>query len=317
MEVIWQGENAKAFYKFDDIDKSRTLTKAFYPPDISNLVKDKKLVPPKKPGVKRILALDIATSRKTNADASAFFLGEATPTKNGYEISFPYAESMDGALIPVQAMRFNQLKHFFDVDYGIIDTNGSGQGVYDCLVLGMDDPEYNLHYEPLSCINDELEAEKCPYPNAPKIIYSMKASPKDNSDIAYLTNNLLRTNRIKLLMHHESNLEEYLSNIEGWSKLDGTDQAKFKVPFVQASMLVNEMVNLEAEYMDNKIVKLRQPRTGRKDKYSAFSYLIWMAEYLHQKNRQGSTTPDQARQMLRVRAPRRDRAHSRRGSMMF
>lgn len=287
MEALWHGESEKAFFNFEDLSKARKQTKALYPPEVSELVNDKKLLPEKERGELRVLSIDIATMSGNQNDATSIFVTRLIPTKTDYEVILGHSESMDGALVPEQALRVNRLKKHFDIDYIIIDTQNAGIGVYDILAQGMTDPDTGDEYEPLSCINDDRMAERCVYPSAPKIIYSMRANGQINSDIAQLTKRMIKNNKVKLLIH-EKESDDYLENIKGYNSLPDELKFKFKLPYIQTTMLINEMINLEAEFNDLGAVKLKEQRSARKDRYSSFSYLLFMVDYLNRKNRRQS-----------------------------
>jgi len=315
MECLWQGESENAFFEFEDIYKARQAKKVAYPKELSDMVRDRKLMPPKEKGELRFISLDIATSNKKNADASSFHVSRAIPTKTGYEVTLMHAEAMEGELVQEQALRFNQLKKEFDVDYGILDANGSGIGVYHVLVLGMTDPDTGYEYPPLSSMNDPSEADICPYPHAEKCIYTMKASAKLNSDIAYLTKNLIKNGSVKLPIH-ETEADEYLEKIEGFKSLDAVTKNRFRGTFIQTTLLINEMMNLEGEYNDLKQVSLKAPRSGRKDKYSSFSYMLFLVDHIFKKERKRNTvSAEDYAKAFKVRM--NTRSKTKQNGMMF
>ncbi|MGJ3548596.1 terminase large subunit domain-containing protein, partial [Bacillus subtilis] len=47
--------------------------------------------------------------------------------------------------------------------------------------------------------------------------------------------------------------------------------------------LINEMINLEAEYSDNGQVKLKEPKSKRKDRYSSVAYGNYIATVLERQ----------------------------------
>lgn len=297
MEALWYGESEKAFFNFEDLSKARKQVKALYPLEVTELVNDKSLHAKKENGEIRVLSVDIATMIGNQNDATAIFVSRLIPTKNEYEVVLSYAETIEGGITSEQAMRINRLKKQLDIDYIIIDTQNAGIGVYDELAKGQVDSESGEEYEPLSCFNDERMAERCVYPNAPKIIFSMRATAQINSEIALITKRMIKNNKVKLLLH-EKECEDYLEKIKGYSNLPEELKIKFKMPFIQTSLLINEMINLEAEINDMGTIKLKEQRSARKDRYSSFGYLLYLVDYLNRKNRKKKDTFDPSKLFL-------------------
>ena len=57
----------------------------------------------------------------------------------------------------------------------------------------------------------------------------------------------------------------------------------FQAPFLQTSFLVNEMVNLEKVDTENNLIKLKEPSSKRKDRYSSLGYGVYIAKQLEMK----------------------------------
>lgn len=283
MEALWFGESEKAFFKFDDLQKNRKLGKAYYPKEVSDLVNDKSVqLPKKEKGELRLVSADIATMSGNQNDASAFFVARMIPINKGYERQVIYSESIEGGHTGVQALRIRQLFYDFDCDYIVLDTQNAGIGVYDQLTETQFDSERGAEYEPLSCVNDDRLAERCVYSNAPKVVYSIRATPQMNSEIAVSFKDALKRNKIKLLIS-ENESDEVLNKIKGFDKLPEDVKLKFRLPYMQTSFLINEMMNLEGEITESGLVKLREQGSGRKDRYSSLSYLNFIASELERK----------------------------------
>lgn len=286
MEALWFGESEKAFFKFGDLQKNRKLGRAYYPKEISDLVNDKSILLPKKEKEEiRLVSADIATMSGSQNDASAFFVARLIPINNGYERQIIYSESMEGGHTGNQALRIRQLYYDFDCDYIVLDTQNAGIGVYDQLTETQYDAERGREYEPLSCINDERLAERCVYSNAPKVIYSIRATPQMNSEIAVALKDAFRRNKIKLLIH-ENEAKEILEKTKGYDKLPEESKYEFLMPYIHTTQLITEMMNLEGEITEAGLIKLREQGSGRKDRYSSLAYLNYIASELERKNKQ-------------------------------
>ena len=87
-------------------------------------------------------------------------------------------------------------------------------------------------------------------------------------------------------MIHENDAEEILTNFRGYDSLPESIKLKFKMPFIQTTLFINETINLEATYNDQKEVTLKEVGSARKDRYSSLSYLnYFVTDYLEPKNR--------------------------------
>lgn len=277
------GESEKAFFKFDDIESNRNLPSCIYPLKLYDEIGIKTLKQPKKkPGVIRFVSIDVAlmatTKTKIN-DASAFIVFELIPKRHGYERRILYIESMSGGHTNTQAIRIMELFDDYQCDYIVLDCQGNGLGIYDQLCQGVLDRNTNKEYEPLSCMNDADMANRCVDLNAKKIIYSIKATAKFNSDIAKYVKDELKQGKLKLPMN-ENDAKLALSDIKGYNTLPVESKAMLLNPFIQTSLLLNEMVNLENISTDPSMVKLKEPRSGRKDKYCSLAYGNYFANYL-------------------------------------
>jgi len=292
MEALWFGESEKAYFKFDDLFKNRKLGKANYPKNVLDLVNDKTFLTDKKiKGEIRIVTADIATMKGNQNDASAFFILKLVPTKHGYERQYVYAESIEGGHTGDQAMRIRQLFYDFDCDYIVLDTQNAGIGVYDQLTTPQFDNERGTEYEPLNCVNDPRMQERCVYQDAPKVIYSIRATPQMNSEIAVTFKDSFKRGKIKLLVQ-ENEAIEYLNNNKAYNKLPEEVKLQLRMPYIQTTLLVNEMMNLEYERTDSGLIKLKEQGSGRKDKFSSASYGNFIATQLERELMKGEESVD-------------------------
>jgi hypothetical protein len=283
MECLFFGESEKAYFKYEDLEKNRKLIKPIYPREFYDLIKDSSFkYEPKKPGEIRLISCDIATMAGKENDASIYTIFKLVPTSKGYDRQIVYMESMEGGHTVTQAIRIRQLYDDFECDYIVLDTQNSGIGVFDQLTQPLYDKERNKEYEPFSCINDEKMAERCVYPNAEKVIYSIKGNPQLNSEVAVTLRDNFKRGKIKLLVN-EMEAKEYLQKLKGYENLPEEVKAKFINVYQQITFLINEMINLEAEYNDNGQVKLKEPRSKRKDRYSSVAYGNYIASLLERE----------------------------------
>jgi hypothetical protein len=167
-----------------------------------------------------------------------------------------------------------------------------GLGIYDNLCQPLYDREFKKEYEAFTCINDDEMAKRCIVDNAPKKIYSVKAYAQFNSDCAVNFKDCLKKGKIKFLIN-ENECKDYLNSFKGFSKLPPEVQLKFQSPYLNTTLLISEMVNLEADINhDTGLIKLKEPRTGRKDRWSAVSYGNFFASMLEKDLLKDTTEQD-------------------------
>ena len=280
MEALWFGESEKAYFKYEDLEKNRKLASPLFPQDYYSLIKDSNFkYEPKKPGEIRLVSNDIATIAGKENDASVYTVIRLLPNATGFDRHIVYMESLVGGHTGTQATRIRQLQEDFECDYIVLDTQNAGIGVYDALCQPLYDKERAKEYEPISCINDDKLADRCTYQHASKIIYSIKAYGQLNSEIAVLLKDGFKRGKIKMPVS-ENEGKEYMKKFKGYDSLPEETKAKFISSYAQITLLINEMINLEAEYADNGQVRLKEPKSKRKDRYSSVAYGNYIASLL-------------------------------------
>lgn len=283
MECLFFGESEKAFFKFEDLERNRRIPKPLFPKEYYGLVKDASFkYEPKKDGEIRLISCDIAGMAGKENDASVYTIFRLIPLKSGFDRQIVYMESMVGGHTGSQAIRIRQLYEDFDCNYLVLDTQNMGLGIYDQLVQPLFDKDRNVEYDPWTCINDDRMAERCTYKNAPKIIYSIKGNQQFNSECAIMFRDGFKRNKIKLLCS-EVEGKEYLHKLKNFSSVPMETQATLQQPFIQTTLLINEMINLEGERTESGLIKLKEPRSKRKDRYSSCSYGNYIATQLERE----------------------------------
>ena len=288
-EALFVGENENAYFKLDDIQKCRTLPKPFYPPSDREYVEAKgtrkKLSNmPKQAGEIRLVSMDIALmgSNKTlKNDTTAFTLIRMLPEGDGYRRDVVYLESMAGQHAELQAIRLKQLYYDFEGDYVAMDTNGNGIAVFDSCTKIIYDKVRDEEYPAWTVINDEMMDDRKMDKNAIPIIYSIKANSDINHKVATGLRSAFEKKKIRLLIN---DIEAKDEMIETKGFLKKTDEEKHYLlrPFVQATALTNELVNLSYRVQGGNI-KIEEVGTTTKDRYSSIGYGNYVANLLEQE----------------------------------
>ena len=286
MEAMWFGDEDGAFFDFDSISKNRRIKYAMLPDKLSGLLgnNQKVRIPQKQNGERRILSADVAlmSSTKHNNDATAIFINQMLPSKGGrYTNNIVYSDSYEGLHTEDQALVIRRLYDEYLCDYIVLDCTGLGLGVYDALVRDIVDPDSGEVYPALSCCNDQEMAARCTTTGADKVIWSIKASPKLNSDCAVLLREGFRSGKIRLLMT-EYDADVMMSEIKGYKSLSPSEKVKLQMPYVHTTLLINELVKLQHEESGGR-VRVYERSGMRKDRYSSLSYNYYVALQLESK----------------------------------
>ena len=273
MEALFYGDTDGAFFTFDDISKRRKLKTAVYPTSVTNNSRNLK-IPDLVTNERRILSVDIAlmASKKQNNDASAIIINSAIPTNNdNYTSNIIYMENHEGLNTDELALVVRRLYDMYKCTDLVVDCQGQGLGVYDKLIQDIVDPTTGELYPALSCCNDKVMAERCKVDNAPKVIWSIKASASFNNEICILLRSGFQNGKINLLVS-DSEADEILSDK---IKMPAYEQMQYKLPYMQTTLLVYELINLEYEIKGTN-VKITEKSGMRKDRYSSLAYNYWV-----------------------------------------
>lgn len=305
-ESLWYGDTEGSFFDYNSISKNRKIKYPMLPSKISSLLGNSQniKIPPKANGEVRILSADIAlmSSRKNNNDATAVFINQLTPTKAGrYCSNIVYADTCEGLRTDDQALMIRKLFDEYQCDYIVLDTNGIGLGVYDTLARDIVDSETGEIYPAISCCNNSEMASRCTVVGAEKVIWSIKASAAFNSDCAYLLREAFKSGRIRLLCT-EYDADEYLQQIRGYSSLSPSEKAKIQLPYINTTLLVDELTKLQHEESGGK-VKVYEKAGMRKDRYSSLSYNYYVAMQLENKINKRQNKSSSSSDAFIIRAP--------------
>lgn len=296
-EVGWEmemnckffGESEKAYFKTEEINMTRNLYSPVYPKHMYDLVRDKSFkYPKKKDDEVRLLSVDIAMIADNANDASIYTLIQLFPIRRkingvekvlGYERHYSYMESHMGGHTELQAIRIRQLYEDLDCDYIVLDRYGNGIGVYDSLCRNLYDKERDVVYKAFMSMNEDKMKERCLEPDAEEKIFTIAATAELNSEIGTKFKDDMKKKKIKMLATKEE-VNDFFYNIAGFHKLEIEQQAAFYMPYKQFDMLANEMVLLEGERTDKGLLKLKEQKGNRKDRYTSCSYGNYFASIL-------------------------------------
>ena len=292
---FWSGADG-ALYSYDEISPARRLRYAFLPPRLSGLISDKRVrIPQKMHNEVRIVSADIAlmqsSGKAANNDATSVFVNQMLLNENGSRAikNIVYTQNYEGLRAEEQALEIRRTFAQYDGDWLVIDARGLGLPIVDLLMADMYDPETGETYCALGCYNNEEINRRCKVKNAPKKIWAMLANNDINSQCALTLREEFRQNTIRLLAHEE-NFEEDLGQLAGFSRLKLADKLRIKAAYINTSLAVNELINLETEVRGN-YVRVREKSGWRKDRFSSLSYNIWLANLLEKEHANSLNKP--------------------------
>lgn len=305
MQALFWGDTG-SFFSFDDINRRRRLKYPMYPASVVGPKSRIFKIPDLVPNERRILSVDVAlmASKTHKNDASAIIVNSAIPTSdNNYIANIVYMENREGLNTDELALIVRKMYDEFKCTDLVLDSLGSGLGVFDMLVRDMVDPETGIRYPALSCCNDKAMAERCKVPGAPEVIWAIKGNAQLNSEICTTLRNGFKKGKINLLISDIDAEEVLKEKIKTFGKMQQYEQIQYELPYVNTTLLVNELVKLEYEQKGTNI-KLKERAGMRKDRYSSLAYNYWVQCQLErdilQKPQLNFTMNDYAKRMKKI-----------------
>lgn len=299
MECLFHGDSDGAFFRYDDIEKRRKLKTAYYP--LFMYEKRGINIPDLAPMERRIMSVDVAlmASKKHANDATAIAINVALPNGNSYSSNIVYLETFEGLTTDELGITVMRYFNYYKCTDLVLDSGGNGLGVYDFIIKQQYDPLTGDTYSAMKAVNDDGMAERCRDNQAIKCVWCIKASAEFNSNAATSLRNGIKNGNINLLKS-EFDMEETFKKIPNFKKLTTKEQSSIKMPYIQTSLMVNEMINLDHEITSNNKVKLKERSGMRKDRYSALMYNYYVVQELS-KNLKPKTDTNSLVSKFRIR----------------
>ena len=267
------GGSENQFYSFELVSNSQRIQKAFYPKTLEEYIENKKnrFGDIKKQSSEiRIVSMDIAVSKSTNKvknDMSVIKCVRALQNGERYERQEVYTEAFEGKDISTQAIRVRQIMEDFDATYLVIDARTYGTLIIDELGKVLYDSERDKEYPPIKVFNNQDLADRCKNKDAVPIIYAFIASADLNSKMHMSMLGSLKDGKYKMLISQINCKDTYLSNKKEYNTSSQEDKIRYEMPYAYSDLTLNEMINLNKEFVQGGKIKLVEPSTGTKDKY--------------------------------------------------
>lgn len=286
MGALFYGESERAYFKIKELQECRRELKAIYPStsiEKASKKKDTNKIEKLENEI-RLIGVDIAlmASSKFDNDNTCIVVMRLIPDGDEYKRQVLYIESCSGENTEELSIKIKRLFYTLECDYCVLDSAGNALGVFDLMGTVLFDKELDIEYPTWTCLNDEDGTkgmkERTRDPNALPVIYAVKASSEFNHKIATNLKTCFEKKKIRLLVS-ENEAKDYLIDKKGFMKKEPEEQNKLLMPYIQTSLLINEIVNLEAE-VKNGYIKLTEVGRARKDRYSSLAYTNYFASIL-------------------------------------
>lgn len=284
-EAIWYGSNGSDFFTYENIRPRRTLKNVIPSLEIVLNRKYKYKPPELKFNQERILSLDVALIEGKDNDAAVFMINDAKMNnKNEFIANILYIEAFEGLRTEELGMKVMQLYNKFNCTTLVVDGRGNGQGVLDFVTIEQEDTITGEIYLPFKAVNDDTWSNRARGKKFINSLYVINATDKLNDEAAYRLKNVIEGNKINLPVSEYDSEDVLTKTIKDYSNKNDIEQLKYKKTYVESTLLVNEMINLEM-LVGKKYISLVERSGMRKDRYSSLAYNIWVMKELEKKHK--------------------------------
>ena len=309
---FWSGADG-ALYAYDEIAPARRIKYAFLPTKTASLISDKRVrIPAKMHNEVRIVSADVAlmqsNDKSGNNDATSIIVNQMLLKDTGRSTkNIIYCENNEGLRVEDQALAIRRMVADYDADYLVLDCRGIGLPVADLIMSDMYDPDNGETYCALGCINNDEINKRCKVKNAPKKIWAVLGTADFNCQCALGLREEFRQGNIRLL-NNEDDFDEDFGLLTGFSKLGLDEKYKLKAAYINTSLLIHELINLETEIKGN-LVRVKEKSNMRKDRYSSLSYNIYVSKIIEKDYVANSRQQDMSEYIMHFRQPSLRKRH--------
>lgn len=176
----------------------------------------------------------------------------------------------------MQALKLKRLFQQYHCKVAVIDGNGLGAGLVDMLTMDTVDPDTGETLYNWGVMNDEdnhyknMKTENTIY----EAMYIMKANVGLNSEMYSYTQSEINAGRVLFLIDETTAKNKLMSQAQG-KKMSQSQRADYLMPFVQTSILKEQMANLITDNEGANIILKQNSKKIKKDKFSALIYGLY------------------------------------------
>ena len=262
-ESKWSGDSENAFFSFEKFEKHRQLKQ----PEYEYSARSSK-------SAYYVLGVDVGRIGCTT-EVNVF---KVTPQSKGASVkSLVNIFTFDAEHFEDQAINIKRLYYKFQAKAIAIDANGLGIGLVDFMVKSQVDPETGETLPDFGVININEYEEYKQYTTditEEDAMYIIKADTRLNTEAYSYAQTQISSGKVKFLIDEAAAKTKYLSTRMGQNATPDQRNEYLK-PFVQTSILKEQMMNLKEENEGVNIILKQSSKSIKKDKFSAFIYGLY------------------------------------------
>lgn len=286
----WLNFSNKSFFDMNELNRCRTIKRAEYEFNIK-----------KNPNDIIVFSYDVARVGGSSNDASALTIFRLVERKNGtyiknvinlksYEDLNRHNTDLASRMhFKNQCLEIKRNAEKYNPQAIIVDATGLGVGLLDYLTDVTEDEEYGRTYPAYSIVS--VNGEDVPVDYSGKtvpILHLVKTVGANATAMLNDMNNILKGHiqqrNLRLLMTEREAQEGLYKKSK--KNLSTEEEVEFLVPYLQTTLLVNELMQLETEVHGNNMKLTPVYSSMRKDRYSSLIYgLWWIVRYLEARNK--------------------------------
>ena len=289
------GEAQDAFFSLKFFTDNQQLKEYFNPLSVADIYAGKPLsMPQKEANEKRLVIADLAfagNSSYQKNDHTVFMCMSLHWKDFRFERHIDYIETRPGGGADKVVLRLKELFWQYQADYLIYDNKSGGETIYDYLSSKTSHPQLGVNWNDSGftvCNESDIQIARegkieelrgrTVDKNAVPCLIPIIATSELNSLGWQNLRKELEVNNIKFLLSMQD-AQTMLEDNGEYYQLTSEELVQRLLPYGQTDMLIQECVNLSAEYR-NGLVKLTEPRSGYKDRAVVLSYGNLIAERL-------------------------------------
>lgn len=273
---VWSGDAENAYFSSEVFDKHRQLLQ----PEYEHSGRSSK-------NAYYLLGIDVGRIGCTT-EVCVF---KITPQPQGAAIkSLVNIYTYDAEDFEQQAIKVKKLFYKYKCRVAAIDANGLGVGFIDFMTKAQIDPETGDELPPFGVEGgtfDEVHEQykKIKGDNIEKdAMYLIKANAPINTEAHAYVQTQLSSGKIKLLIDEREASTKLMSTKVG-QNMTPDQRAEYLMPFVQTSILKDQMLNLIESNEGVNIILKQNNNSIKKDKFSAFEYGLYYAKLDEERKR--------------------------------
>ena len=277
---IWSGDAENAYFKSEVIDKHRQLLQ----PEHEFSGRSSK-------SAYYMLGIDVGRTGCT----TEICVFKVTPQIQGAALkSLVNIYSIEAEDFEEQAIKIKKLFYKYKARICAIDANGLGIGLIDFMTKAQIDPETGDELPPFGVEGgtfDEVHEQykKIKGDNIEKdAMFLIKANAPINTEAHAYVQTQLSSGKIKMLIDEREASAKLMSTKVG-QKMTPEQRAEYLMPFVQTSILKDQMLNLIESNEGVNIILKQNNNKIPKDKFSAFEYGLYYIKIDEEKKRKRRT----------------------------